>query len=207
MSGTLAELKIPALKVSTASATNINAKALLTNITDVKKRSFDVNILPSQFAKKDLAKFVTFSKEAYAKIPNFIALNGSAKGSLNELMSKVKFSGKELLIDFEAKLSHLAEPNKLAYDANIKEINVTKDFVLAFVPKEKIPNTIQLPNKIILTGTALGNMNDVKTNMMLDGSFGKVSVNGFINSFKNPSNATYDLILKTKVFLLGKLLN
>ena len=206
VSGTLAELKIPALKVSTASATNINAKALLTNITDVKKLSFDIDLLPSQFAKRDLAKFVTFSKEAYAKIPNFIALNGSAKGSLNELMSKVKFSGKELLIDFEAKLSHLAEPNKLAYDANIKEINVTKDFVLAFVPKEKIPNTIQLPNKIILTGTALGNMNDVKTNMMLDGSFGKVSVNGFINSFKNPSNATYDLILKTKVFLLGKLL-
>lgn len=205
VNGTLKQLNIPLLELVSLNGTTLHANAILTNVTDTKKLSFDLHILPSRILRSDLSKFVTLEKRDFEKLPAEFILQGNAKGSSNNFVAQVQLHGKNLLVHSNAKVLHMSNPKKLQYDVRIYEINIQKNLIMAFIPRNKFPQNIDLPSTIQLKGTAIGDLNNIKTNLQLDGSYGKISVNGFLKNFNQPSQAIYDLHIATYNFLIGKL--
>ncbi|HOZ50508.1 MAG TPA: translocation/assembly module TamB domain-containing protein [Chitinophagaceae bacterium] len=206
INGTLQELQIKELKLFALNGSSLTANGKLINVLDTKKLAFDINILPSQILKQDIAKFVVFDKAAYSELPSIITLQGNATGNLNDMITNINLDGNQFLLNAHARLLQVNDIQKLHYDANIKAFNIQRELILAFIPKEKFPKNIELPKTILLSGTAKGDVNHIATNLKLDGSYGQILANGYINNFKQSNLATYDLNIGTDHFLIGKLL-
>lgn len=204
--GTLQQLNIPVLDIVAFNGTTFHANAKLTNLTDTKELAFDIQVLPSRILKSDLSNFVTLEKRALEKLPAIFMLKGNAKGMLNDLVTNILINGSNFLLHAQAKLLNMNNPKNLHYDARIKAINIQKDLILAFVPKDKTPYNIDLPSTIQLTGTAIGDMSNINTNLQFDGSYGKVSAKGYVYNFNQANKATYDMNMTTQHFLIGKLI-
>lgn len=155
VNGSLKALNISQLNVATLQGTKLNASGKLFNVTDPKTMSFDVRILPSQTVKNDLSKFVKFNQNSFENLPTVFNFHGTAKGNLDDFSSYIHLHGEKLLVDAQVKLLHVNQAQNLKYDANMNAINIQKDLILAFIPQDKVPQNIELPSTIILTGMAM----------------------------------------------------
>lgn len=204
--GTLQRLSIPTLQLTGLQGSAINAKATLLNVTDTKKMMFDVTLLPSVISKNDLAKFVKFTPSGFAQLPPFINLKATALGSLNDLQTDITMSGTNLLVDAKATLKNVTDMKKFQYSALIRNTSIQKSLLLAFIPKEKLPESIELPQQILLGGTLSGDINNILTDIKLGGSYGIITAKGYVKNFTNAEKSRYDLKVTTNAFALGKLL-
>ncbi len=206
ITGTLQRLSIPTLQLTGLQGSAINAKAILLNVTDPKKMMFDVTLMPSTISKNDLAKFVTFTPSGFAQLPAYIGLRATALGSLNDMQADITMSGTNLLADVKATLKNVTDPKKIQYDALIRSVRVPRSLILAFIPKEKLPESIELPQQVLLAGKLSGDVNNILTDIKLGGSYGVITARGYVKNFTNTEKSRYDLKVTTTAFELGKLL-
>jgi translocation and assembly module TamB len=204
--GTLQQLYINQLACYTKYGTAFSANGKLTNVTDTKKLVFDVNILPSAISKMDISKFVVLDQRSSVKLPSLFMLQGNASGNVNELETNIALKANNFLLDTKVKLLSIINPKKLSYDATINALSIQKDLIIAIVPKDKMPQNIELPNVILANGKVNGDLNNITTNIHIDGSFGKISANGFVKNFLQPKKAIYNIDIESNRFLIGKLL-
>jgi len=205
ISGSLQQLNIPILQVSAFSGSTINAKAILYNVTDTKNIGYDITVYNSHIPKADLLKFIP-SNQYIDKLPAVIDFGTHLKGNLKNTSVDITINSQGLKLNGTANIKNAGNPKALQYDVNIKSGTVTKDFITAMLPPNALPQSIQLPDIITVSGTAKGDENNIEPNLKLGGSYGIVTAKGYVRNFKNKEAAKYDIQFTADNFSAGKFL-
>ena len=205
--GNLARVYLPSLQLTAFSGTTLTAHGTLYNLTDADKFYYDLYIDNSGFRKADILKFVSAAnQEAMSKLPDIIYLKGRLTGNKENLVSDVQVNGKDIAINGKFSLKNISNPDKLVYDFAIRSSSFDKNFITGFVPAGTIPPEINLPQKVSASGSFKGDANNFVADLKLGGSYGPMTVKGFMKNMKDPKNVTYDLFITTTGFEIGKLI-
>jgi len=205
--GSLKLLNIHSLQVSGLSGSSINAKAVLYNITDSNRLAYDVTVFNSRIQKADVVKFISVNnkdRNNVDKIPVVLLLNGHVKGDLKNTVADINVNSDPFKMTTKAIIKNLNNTKNLQYDIAISNSRVEKNFILSILPQGTIPPDISLPDVIILTGTAKGDMNNVQSDLKLEGNYGTATIKGYVYNFKNKEEARYDLQFATNNFAVGR---
>ncbi|CAN5812343.1 hypothetical protein BH11BAC4_BH11BAC4_10190 [soil metagenome] len=205
--GTLARVYLPGLQLKALSGSTVTAHGTLFNLTDADKFYYDLYIDKSSFRKADILKFVPAANlEAMGKLPDIIYLKGRLTGNKNNLVSDVQVSGKDIAINGKFSLKNISDPAKLVYDFAIRSSSFDKNFIIGFIPPGTIPPEIELPQKLTASGAFKGDVNNFTADLKLGGSYGPMTVKGYMTNMKDSENVTYDLFITTNDFAIGKLI-
>ena len=184
------------------------------SIASLKKNpenlSLNLNLIQSKLGFKDLLLFVPFLQKdnPFKSNPNAIVyLNARLNGKLKDLnIPLFEMSGiGNTRISASGKILGLPDAQKAYYDLEIKKFSSTSKDVLSFVPKGTIPNNIQLPPQFDLSGKFKGSVQNFKTNLALNSSFGNAKIDGLYDQrIKNQEK--YDATVSLLDFDLGNLI-
>ena len=206
--GSLAQIYLPYLQLVAFSGTSVNAHGTLYNLTDAEKFYYDLYIDKSTFWKKDILKFVPpDNQESLANLPDIISLRGRITGNRKDLVSDIIAVGKGMAFNGKFSLKNLSDSKNMTFDFAIRESSFDKDFILGLIPPGSLPPEINLPQKNYVRGTLKGSLDDMVADLQLGGSYGLVTVKGFLKNVKDKNNATYDLVVTTKDYEIGKLIS
>lgn len=164
----------------------------------------------SKLGFKDILLFVPYLQKdnPFKSNPNAIVylnarLNGKLK-DLNILLLEMSGIG-NTKISASGRIIGWPNAQKAYYDLDIKKLSSTSKDVLSFAPSGTIPNNIQLPSQFNVQGKFKGSMQNFKTNLALNSSFGNAKVNGLYDQrIKNQEK--YDATVSLLDFDLGKLI-
>lgn len=104
-----------------------------------------------------------------------------------------------------ARIKGLPDPNKVNIDLNLKKFTTSKHDLDRLIAKSMLPDSIQFPNSIALSGTFKGGMSGFDANMSLLTDKGNATVNGVMNMAAK--DTTYDAYVTIDNFNLGHILN
>jgi translocation and assembly module TamB len=160
----------------------------------------DLELLADTLAKKykkQLAILGNLSIDSYIKgnvhkvyIPNLV---------VNSLRNK------DLSIDLAGYVSNPTETKKLFYNFKVKDVSVSKQLILPFIPIEtRLALSLQLPNRLRLKGLINGNMQNVNTDVTINSTFGSAGVKAALKGFQKPNTMVYDVVLNAKNLETGK---
>ena len=205
--GNLAQVYLPYLQLVGFSGSSLDAHATLYNLTDANKFYYDLYIERSNFKKSDLLKFVPAeNQQSLAQLPDIINLRGRITGNRENLASDIQTNGKGIALNGKFTLNNISDPAKLKYDFMIRSSSFDRAFIMGIIPPNSLPPEITLPEKNYVTGTLTGNPENLVADLKLDGSYGLVTVKGYIKNIKDKDKASYDLYVTTKDYAVGKLI-
>ncbi len=205
--GNLAQVYLPSLQLLFGGST-IKAHGSLYNLTNAKRFYYDLYIDQGIFRKSDLLKFIPKeNQQSFAQLPNVINLRGRITGNRENLVSDIVASGEGMMVNGKFSLKNISDPRKLSYDFAIRNSAFSKKFIMGLIPPGTLPPEINLPERNMVTGTLKGNVNDLVANLKLNGSYGQMTVKGFIKNIKFPETSTYDLFITTTKYDIGKLIS
>ena len=166
--------------------------------------------------KVSLSSFNIFLKELFKIEPslrnNKIINDLSKKPFTGNLYADGTFSSIEIFnskvlwgnttqIYLNGIVENITNPDKLSLNIPDFKAETIKKDVLTFIKEEDLG--IQIPEKIYLTGTINGGLNDVATNLKLKSSQGTIALNG---NFKNTNTIAFDADIKIEKYQLNQLL-
>lgn len=167
----------------------------------------DVNLIQSKVGFKDVLLFSQYlpKENPFKSNPNEIVyLNTRFNGKIKDLkISRFEMSGiGNTRVSASGRIIGLPDAQKAYYDLDIKKFSSTAKDVLSLLPAGTIPNTIQLPSQFSIQGKFKGSVQNFKTNLALNSSFGNAKVNGlFDQRIKNQER--YDATVSLLDFDLG----
>jgi hypothetical protein len=177
---------------------------------DYGQLSINASLKQSQIGFKDILLFMPqlSNKKPFTNNPNAILeLNSKIYGTLNDLtIPKFEISGmNRTKIVSSGTIKGLPDIDKAYFDLNIKNFESTASVISKFVPKETIPNSIQLPDSFKVNGNFKGTIHNFSTNLVMSSSLGQAKIKAkFDQSRKN--NEKYDAQAELENFDLGKLI-
>ena len=184
------------------------------SIVSLKKNpenlSLNLNLIQSKLGFKDLLLFVPYlqKENPFKSNPNAIVyLNTHLNGKIKDLnVPLFEMSGiGNTRISASGRIIGLPDAQKAYYDLDIKNLSSTSKDVLSFVPKGTIPNTIQLPSQFNVKGQFKGSVQNFKTNLALNSSFGNAKVDGLYDQ-RAKNQEKYDATVSLLDFDLGNLI-
>jgi hypothetical protein len=191
-----------------------NIKVGYSSIADLKKNIADLtlnaNLIQSKVGFKDILLFAPYLQKdnPFKSNPNSILyLNARLNGKIKDLnIPLFEMSGiGNTKISASGKILGLPDAQKAYYDLDIKKLSSTSKDVLSFVPKGTIPNNIQLPSQFNVLGKFKGSVQNFKTNLALNSSFGNAKIDGLYDQrIKNKEQ--YDATVSLLDFDLGNLI-
>ena len=206
--GNLAQIYLPYLQMVALSGTSVRAHGSLYNLTDANRFYYDLYIDQSSFRKSDILKFVPMENQgSLDNLPDIINLRGRVTGNKNGLLSDIIASGKGMAFNGKFSLKNLTDSKNMKYDFLLRESSFDKSFIMGLIPPGTLPPEINLPEKNYIRGTLKGTIDDLVADLQLGGSYGLVTVKGFIKDAKDKEKATYDLIITTNNYEIGKLIS
>ncbi|NIJ55836.1 translocation/assembly module TamB domain-containing protein [Dyadobacter arcticus] len=169
------------------------------NLTDSRIAFADILLLVP-----DLAKTPPFDSEPNGAVKGSGQISGSVD---NMLISKAQFSMLDgTVLNANGRISGLPNADKLAMDLNINEISSTKEDLLKMLPDSAVPASIELPEKIKITGKVKGSMENLTLSTTINTSFGVGTFSGSLKNITDSIRAQYNGTLAFNDFDLGKLM-
>lgn len=170
----------------------------------------NANLTGSQIGFKDI---LIFAPQLAASNPFKSNANAILKidGKINGKVSNINIPNLEISGIGDTKLAAsgtivgLPDAKKAYFNMNIRNFESTAQDIYSFVPKNTIPNTIQIPAQLATRGTFKGTMSDFFTNMNLTSSFGNATVKANFNQ-QRKDHEIYDANTSFSNFDLGKLI-
>ena len=206
--GNLAQLYLPRLQLMGLGGSNVYAHGILYNLTDAAKFYYDLYIEHSMLRKSDLLKFLPLAnRDMLSELPAVINLRGRMVGNKDNLVSNIDASGDGFAISGRLSLKNISNPSSLKYDLAISKSRLSKKFLMKLIPPGSLPPGISLPEVNNISGTLTGNINNLVADLKLGGSYGLITVKGYIKNMKDPKTANYDLFITTDNYDIGKLLS
>lgn len=195
-------LKTPHSYIENTSALNYTSQDDLSK--NPGKVKMAVNFRPSVIHLRDI-HYLSHSVPADYRNQK-LNLAAAFTGYLNNVnISKLQISGlKSTRIDVAGNIRGLPNIDKTLLDLNIKQLQTSKGDILAFVPKNSLPSSINLPNYIAANGTFKGSTTAFNTNMNIRTDLGSAKLNGLVNLAKG--RETYKARLNLNNFNVGYLL-
>ena len=170
----------------------------------------DAHLDNSTLGFKDILLFVPalsktnpFKDNPYA----ILLINSTISGKLNDLaIPNLEISGLGTTkVSASGRITGLPDVKTAYFDLNIKNLQSGSKDLKGFLPKNTIPNTIQLPSSFATTGTFKGTINNFDTDLNLISSYGNAAVKAnFDKSVKNKEKYNLDAALEN--FDVGKLI-
>lgn len=177
---------------------------------DIGNIALDANLNESKLGFKDVLLFAPDLQNTnpFKSNPNaVVALNARLHGKIKNLnIPLFEMSGiGNTKVSISGKISGLPDSQKAYYDLNIKNLSSTSKDMYSFVPAGTIPDNIQLPSQFNLKGKFKGSVQNFKTDLALNSSFGKAIVDGLFDQ-RIKKQEKYDAKIFFVDFDLGKLI-
>ncbi|MEQ1797764.1 MAG: hypothetical protein ABL872_07420, partial [Lacibacter sp.] len=206
--GNLAQIYLPYLQLVAFSGTTLKAHGTLYNLHDVDNFHYDLYVDQGSFRKTDILKFVPKeNQQSLANLPDIINARGRVSGNTNDLVSDITASGKGMAVSGKFSFKNISNPANMNYDFVMRESSLDKSFIMGLIPPGTLPPEINLPEKNYLKGTLKGTLDNLFADLQLGGSYGLLTVKGFIKDVKDTEKATYDLLFTTDNYEIGKLIS
>ncbi len=177
---------------------------------DLGNIGLDANLNQSKIGFKDILLFAPDLQNTnpFKSNPNAILyLKARLNGKVKDLtIPQLEISGiGTTKVALSGKIKGLPDGKKAYYDLNIKKLSSSSKDVYAFLPTGTIPKSIQLPSQFDIRGKFKGSIQNFKTNLALNSSFGNANVDGLLDQrIKNQEK--YDAQISFLDFDLGKLI-
>ncbi|MBW1656861.1 translocation/assembly module TamB domain-containing protein [Flavobacterium quisquiliarum] len=177
---------------------------------DLGNLAIDANLKESKIGFKDILLFVpTLQKtNPFKSNPNAVLyVDSRVSGKVKDLnISKFEMSGiGTTKVSLSGKIAGLPDAQKAYYDLDIKKISSTAKDINMFVPAGTIPKNIQLPSQLSLQGKFKGSVQNFKTNLALNSSFGNAKVDALFDQ-RVKKREKYDAVVSLNEFDLGRLI-
>ncbi|CAD0008535.1 translocation/assembly module TamB domain-containing protein [Flavobacterium chungangense] len=177
---------------------------------DLPNLVIDANLKDSKVGFKDILLFAPdlHKTNPFRDNPNAILyLNTRLNGRLKNLnIPLFEMSGiGTTKVSLSGKIIGLPDAQKANYDLNIKKLSSTSKDVYSFVPKGTIPKNIQLPSQFNLNGKFKGSVQNFKTNLALNSTFGNAKIDALFDQ-RIKKKEKYDATVYLLDFDLGRLI-
>ncbi|HEX8015708.1 MAG TPA: translocation/assembly module TamB domain-containing protein [Flavobacterium sp.] len=177
---------------------------------DLPNLVIDANLKDSKVGFKDILLFAPdlHKTNPFRDNPNAILylntrLNGKIK-NLNIPLFEMSGIG-TTKVSLSGKIIGLPNAQKANYDLNIKKLSSTSKDVYSFVPTGTIPKNIQLPSQFNLNGKFKGSVQNFKTNLALNSTFGNAKIDALFDQ-RIKKKEKYDATVYLLDFDLGRLI-
>lgn len=133
-------------------------------------------------------------------------INGSVKGRMDNLaIPNIEFKTLDRThLIASAVIKGLPDTEKLYIDLNLKKFTTGRADIERLVAKSMMPDSLQLPNAISLSGTFKGGMSGFDTNMSLVTEKGNATING---NMQMGADTTYNAYVSIDDLDIGNILN
>jgi translocation and assembly module TamB len=181
----------------------------LTN--DIGKVRVKTALKNSQLAFKDIILLVP----DLAETPPFkgnenelLRFDGAVSGNVNNLrIAPTSIKGfDQTKLDFQGQITGLPDVNKMALNVDVKELFITKKDLLKIAPKGSIPNSIELPQRVAITGKIQGKIANLLLDTKLKSDLGNASFKGKLVNISANKNQQYEGLIAFQGFEMGKFL-
>ncbi len=185
-----------------------NQEQLSENIGEVK---VNMRLKESQLAFSDVLLLVPDLKDTppFSKNPNGL-LKGDAviTGTVNDLtISKANFSTLNgTILSTTGRIRGLPDTDKLALDITIGEFTTTRQDLMEILPDSALPSSVELPEKLAITGTVNGTLEDITMDAQIATSLGNGAFVGNIKNATDTEKAVYNGQLSFQEFDMGRFL-
>ncbi|WP_428666762.1 translocation/assembly module TamB domain-containing protein [Runella sp.] len=171
----------------------------------------DVNLQNSQLSFKDVLTWMPTLRKTppFDQNPTAIVkVNGIVTGKVNNLTLKAvdvrTLEGTRLRM--EGKIAGLPDPQKMAVDVKVSELVTTRADIARIMPKDALPTSIDIPAKLVVTGSFKGSLDNLTLDTRLASDLGDATFAGNVKNFVKAKNQSYKGTLVLKDFNAGKLL-
>ncbi|MFB3386543.1 translocation/assembly module TamB domain-containing protein [Flavobacterium sp. LAR06] len=177
---------------------------------DIANLSLDANLNQSKIGFKDILLFAPDLQKTnpFKSNPNAILyLNTRLSGKVKDLnIPQFEMSGiGTTKVSLSGKIKGLPDAQKAYYDLDIKKLSSTSKDIYGFVPAGTIPKNIQLPSQLSLQGKFKGSVQNFKTNLALNSSFGNAKIDALFDQ-RVKKREKYDATVYLLDFNLGRLI-
>ncbi|RKR09187.1 uncharacterized protein DUF490 [Flavobacterium sp. 90] len=177
---------------------------------DLGNLTLDANLKQSKIGFRDILLFVPDLQKTnpFKSNPNAILyLNTRLSGKIKDLnIPQFEMSGiGTTKVALSGKIKGLPDAQKAYYDLDIKKLSSTSKDIYSFVPAGTIPKNIQLPSQLNLSGKFKGSVQNFKTNLALNSSFGNAKIDALFDQ-RIKKKEKYDATVYLLDFDLGRLI-
>ena len=177
---------------------------------DIGNLTLDANLNQSKIGFKDILLFSPDLQKTnpFKSNPNAILyLNTWLSGKVEDLnIQQFEMSGiGTTKVSLSGKIKGLPDAQKAYYDLDIKKLSSTSKDIYGFVPAGTIPKNIQLPAQLTLQGKFKGSVQNFKTNLALNSSFGNAKIDALFDQ-RVKRREKYDATVYLLDFDLGRLI-
>ncbi|WPO76888.1 translocation/assembly module TamB domain-containing protein [Flavobacterium sp. KACC 22761] len=188
----------------------VEYKSLKALQKDLANLTIEANVKNSKIGFKDILLFAPDLRNTnpFKSNPNAVlAINTRLSGKVKDLdIPLFEMSGiGTTKVSLSGKIKGLPDAQKAYYDLNIKKLSSTSKDIYGFVPKGTIPNNIQIPQQLSLRGKFKGSVQNFKTNLALNSSFGNAKVDALFDQ-RVKKREKYDATVYLLDFNLGRLI-
>jgi len=188
----------------------VTYSSIATISKDLGNLSLDANLNQSKIGFKDILLFVPDLQKTnpFKSNPNAILyVNTRLSGKIKDLnIPQFEMSGiGTTKVSLSGKIKGLPDAQKAYYDLDIKKVSSTAKDIYSFVPTGTIPKNIQLPSQLNLQGKFKGSVQNFKTNLALNSSFGNAKVDGLFDQ-RVKKKEKYDATVYLLNFDVGRLI-
>ncbi|OCB76930.1 translocation/assembly module TamB [Flavobacterium piscis] len=188
----------------------VQYSSIATISKDLGNLSLDANLNQSKIGFKDILLFVPDLQKTnpFKSNPNAILyVNTRLSGKIKDLnIPQFEMSGiGSTKVSLTGKIKGLPDAQKAYYDLDIKKVSSTSKDIYSFVPAGTIPKNIQLPSQLNLQGKFKGSVQNFKTNLALNSSFGNAKVDGLFDQ-RVKKKEKYDATVYLLNFDVGRLI-
>ena len=188
----------------------VQYSSIATISKDLGNLSVDANLNQSKIGFKDILLFVPDLRKTnpFKSNPNAILyVNTRLSGKIKDLnIPQFEMSGiGSTKVSLTGKIKGLPDAQKAYYDLDIKKVSSTSKDIYSFVPTGTIPKNIQLPSQLNLQGKFKGSVQNFKTNLALNSSFGNAKVDGLFDQHVKKKEK-YDATVYLLNFDVGRLI-
>ncbi len=177
---------------------NLGNVALEANLPDTKIGFKDILWLAPDL--KNTAPFNSYPTAV-------LNVSANVKGKVNDLLvQEFKLSGLgSLNVNASGTIKNALETDRLWMNLKIANLTADKRLINNLAPKNAIPNSIEIPENMNLSGKIKGGLNDLYADLGLQSSFGNAKFTGTFNQ-KVKNAEKYDINATLASFNVGKLL-
>jgi translocation and assembly module TamB len=167
--------------------------------------------LPNSYVQlKDILIFAPglASQPAFRHPNDTWQLNSRLQGNFDAIdVQTLQFTGiGDIKLDLAGKIYHPFDSRRIRADLDLRNVSGSKTALQNVLPKNTLPQNINIPARYDLHGHLAASMDALNTNLLLHTSAGSVIIKGTASNFRSTKNARYNLDLATKALDLGYIL-
>jgi translocation and assembly module TamB len=180
ITGRVDNLRIERLQAAGLNGTAMNVSGTITGLPDVEKTRLNLDIDRFTVARADVLAFLPpGSLPPGYRIPERITASGGITGGMENLeLQNVRVTAAPgTNLQASGTIRNLANPDNLYANLRIQNFSTTRADIQNLLPADLIPPTIQLPERMAMTGTFTGSLENFTTNPTITTSFGNAKAN------------------------------